>query len=120
MQQFFDRVVANPWGFYGILSIAAALEVFADSWFNSGLHRSSGSARLLSVAAGILLLAAYGLLLNIPRWNFGKLIGIYVALFFVVAQIVARLRFHETPTRPILLGGLLILSGGLIITFWRA
>jgi small multidrug resistance family-3 protein len=48
------------------------------------------------------------------------LLGVYVALFFVVAQIVAKVRFQQSPTAPILVGGSLIVAGGLVITFWKA
>jgi hypothetical protein len=55
----------------------------------------------------------------VPRWDFGKLLDIYVALFFVVAQVAARVRFGQTPTTPIYAGGALIVAGGLVIAFWR-
>jgi drug/metabolite transporter superfamily protein YnfA len=70
--------------------------------------------------AGTLVLASYGLFVNLPQWDFGKLLGVYVALFFVVAQIVAKVRFQQSPTLPILAGGALIVAGGLVITFWKA
>jgi small multidrug resistance family-3 protein len=47
------------------------------------------------------------------------LLGLYVVLFFIVAQVLAKVRFHQTPTPPILLGGSLIILGGMIITFWQ-
>jgi len=40
-------------------------------------------------------------------------------LFFVIAQIVAKVRFHQTPTTPILVGGACIVAGGLVMTFWK-
>jgi hypothetical protein len=42
-----------------------------------------------------------------------------VALFVVVAQEEAKLRFHQSPTEPIWVGGSLIVAGGLVITFWK-
>jgi drug/metabolite transporter (DMT)-like permease len=56
---------------------------------------------------------------NLPQWDFGKLLGAYVALFFVVAQVVAKVRFQQSPTAPIWVGGSLIVAGGLVITFWK-
>jgi small multidrug resistance family-3 protein len=47
------------------------------------------------------------------------LLGIYVALFFVMAQIVARVRFGQEPTPPIYAGGALIVAGGMVIAFWK-
>jgi hypothetical protein len=57
------------------------------------------------------------LIVNVPRWEFGKLLGVYVVLFFLLAQIVARLKFGQAPTIPILIGGALIVAGGVIISF---
>jgi hypothetical protein len=53
---------------------------------------------------------------NVPRWDFGKLLGVYVVMFFLVAQIVARVRFGQTPTMPVVFGGTLIVAGGVIIS----
>jgi hypothetical protein len=53
---------------------------------------------------------------NVPRWEFGKLLGVYVVLFFLLAQIVARVKFGQAPTIPILIGGALICAGGVIIS----
>jgi drug/metabolite transporter (DMT)-like permease len=51
--------------------------------------------------------------------DFGKLLGVYVTLFFLVAQLIAWIFFHETPSRAVVAGGALILSGGAVITWWR-
>ena len=73
----------------------------------------------MAFAAGVAVLAAYGSVVNIPRWDFGKLLGVYVALFFVMAQIVAKVRFGQTPTVPVYAGGSLIVAGGMVIAFWK-
>jgi hypothetical protein len=41
-----------------------------------------------------------------------------VVLFFLLAQIVARVRFGQTPTLPVLFGGALIVAGGVIISVY--
>ncbi len=115
-----DRLVANPAGAYAVLSVAALLEVSGDACFQSALYQAAGSQRLIWIAAGVLVLSSYGVFVNLPPWDFGKLLGVYVVLFFVIAQIVAKVRFHQTPTTPILTGGALIVAGGLVITFWKA
>jgi len=69
------------------------------------------------VGAGVLTL--YGTVVNVPRWDFGKLLGVYVVFFFICAQLVAKVRFNQPTTRPALLGGLLIVAGGMIISFWK-
>jgi small multidrug resistance family-3 protein len=110
---------AHPFGAFLVLTAAASLEVFGDSCFQSGLYRSSASSRVAWFLAGIVVLALYGLLVNLPQWDFGRLLGAYVALFFVQAQVVAALRFGQRPTLPIMVGGALIVAGGLVITFWH-
>lgn len=114
-----DRLVANPLGALFVLSLAAFLEAWGDSFFQSGFYRSSGAGRTFALIAGTVVLAAYGSVVNVPRWDFGKLLGIYVVLFFVMAQLLARLRFGQTPTLPIYCGGALIVSGGLVIACWK-
>jgi len=114
-----DRIVASPEGAYAVLSIAALLEVSGDACFQSALYQATGFQRLIWVAAGVLVLGSYGIFVNLPPWDFGKLLGVYVVLFFVIAQIVAKVRFHQSPTTPILAGGALIVAGGLVITFWK-
>jgi len=117
MRNFLDHIVAHRGGPLLILLLAACLEVFGDSSFQTALYRSSGISRTLAFLCGAASLAAYGLVVNAPRWDFGKLLGVYVVLFFLVAQVVARVRFGQAPTLPVLVGGTLIVAGGLIISF---
>jgi hypothetical protein len=119
MKSTLNQLVASPVGAFAVLLIAASLEVFGDACFQSGLYRSTGSAKVGWFVGGIAILAGYGLFVNLPQWDFGKLLGVYVALFFLVAQIVAKVRFGQEPTTPILVGGSLIVAGGLVITFWK-
>lgn len=114
-----DRLVANPLGALAVLSLAAFLEAWGDSFFQAGFYRSTGSARFAALIAGTLALATYGSVVNIPRWDFGKLLGLYVVLFFLVAQILNRVRFGQSPSAPIYAGGALIVAGGLVIAFWK-
>jgi hypothetical protein len=119
VKHFLDDAVAHPVGAFVLLTLAALLEAFGDSLFQSGLHRSAGAARGLFFLSGAVVLALYGMTVNIPQWDFGKLLGIYVVLFFLVAQVLAKVRFNQAPTAPIYLGGTLIATGGMIIAFWR-
>jgi small multidrug resistance family-3 protein len=112
-------MVANPLGTLVVLILAAFLEVWGDSFFQSAFYRSSGLGRVAAILSGALVLAAYGSVVNIPRWDFGKLLGVYVVLFFLVAQIVARVRFGQAPTPPIYAGGALIVAGGLVMMLWK-
>ncbi|MCB8879464.1 hypothetical protein ACELLULO517_04410 [Acidisoma cellulosilytica] len=103
-----------------ILAVAAVLEAGGDAIIRRGLHAEGLALRLGLIVAGGLVLTAYGVTVNLPPWDFGRLLGVYVALFFVVAQVINRCAFGVTPTAPVLLGGGLILSGALVMTFWRA
>ncbi|HEY4899523.1 MAG TPA: hypothetical protein VIH91_01765 [Terriglobales bacterium] len=119
MKEILNQIVATRVGTFAVLLLASFLEAYGDSCFQSGLYRSSGVARYLAFAGGAITLSLYGLVVNTPPWEFGKLLGLYVVLFFVVAQILAKVRFQQTPTPPILVGGSLIVIGGMIISFWR-
>jgi hypothetical protein len=117
---FLNRLVENPLGALGVLAVAAFLEAWGDSFFQAGFYRSAGFMRILMLLAGMAVLALYGSTVNIPRWDFGKLLGVYVALFFLAAQILAKVRFGQSPTPPVYLGGAMILAGGLVMAFWKA
>jgi small multidrug resistance family-3 protein len=114
-----DRLVAHPLGAAAALSLAAFLEVYGDSFFQTSFYRSSGVGRIAPFLAGAAVLAVYGSVVNVPRWDFGKLLGVYVALFFVMAQVVAKVRFGQSPTAPVYAGGALIVAGGMVIAFWK-
>jgi small multidrug resistance family-3 protein len=114
-----ERLVANPLGAFTALVLAAFLEAHGDSFFQVGIHRSSGVGRVLPILVGTMVLALYGTVVNLPRWDFGRLLGVYVVLFFLMAQLQNKLRFGQSPTPPIYLGGALIVTGGLVIAFWK-
>ena len=102
-----------------ILLAAAVLEAGGDAIVRRGLHHHGLAVRLCLIVAGGLVLTAYGVTVNLPPWDFCRLLGIYVTLFFLVAQIINGVVFGVAPSLPILVGGLLIVSGGLIMTVWR-
>lgn len=105
---------------YLILLLAAVLEASGDALVRAGLHHPAPGTRLGLLAGGAAVLFVYGLFVNTPPWDFGKLLGVYVTLFFVVAQIVNYLAFGARPDLPTFVGGALIVAGGLLITVWRA
>jgi small multidrug resistance family-3 protein len=116
MRNLLSQIVANRIGALAILATAAFLEAYGDSCFQSGLYRSSGVGRIFVLLVGAVSLSAYGLVVNIPRWDFGRLLGVYVVLFFLCAQVIAQLRFGQSPSLALVAGGALITAGGLIIT----
>ena len=113
------QLLQNPLGAFGFLAAAAFLEAFGDSFFQAAFYHATGWARLTAALAGAVVLVAYGSMVNLPRWDFGRLIGVYVAFFFLMAQILNRIRFGHAPTVPIYAGGALIIAGGLLMAFWK-
>ena len=120
MINFLTQIVLHRTGALAVLTTAAFLEAYGDSCFQSGLYRSRGMGRVLVFLVGAVALACYGLLVNIPRWDFGRLIGVYVVLFFLCAQVLARIRFGQSPNLAVIAGGALITTGGVIITVFGA
>ena len=57
--------------------------------------------------------------LNLAPLEFGQVVGLYIATLFVVWQMVTYFTFGTLPTPPILAGGVLIVAGGLIVSFWK-
>jgi hypothetical protein len=114
-----DKLVQNPLGALTVLALAAFLEAWGDSFFQVGFYRSAGMGRVLALGSGAVVLAAYGSFVNVPRWDFGKLLGAYVVLFFLMAQLLNKVRFGQSPTPPIYAGGALIVAGGLVVAFWK-
>jgi small multidrug resistance family-3 protein len=115
-----DRLAQSPLGALSVLIVAAFLEAWGDSFFQAAFYRSQGVTRVLMIFTGAVVLALYGSTVNFPRWDFGKLLGIYVVLFFLAAQLLAKMRFGQTPTPPIYVGGAFIVLGGAIMAFWKA
>jgi small multidrug resistance family-3 protein len=106
-------------GILVVLSLAALLEVAGDALVRSGLQAPGFTARAGFMAAGCAVLFVYGVTVNLPSWDFGRLLGVYVALFFVVAQLVNYFGFGVSATLPVYVGGALMIAGGLVMTFWR-
>jgi small multidrug resistance family-3 protein len=98
-----------------ILIVAAALEVGGDALVRWGLR----GGQIFGLLAGGLVLFVYGLTVNVPKWDFGRLLGVYIAVFFVVSQLVALLFFHEKLKAPMIAGGILIIAGGVVMTVWH-
>ena len=103
----------------GFLFVATTLEVSGDAIVRIAIYNSPPSARLILMLAGAVLLFGYGFFLNLAPVEFRQVVGLYIATLFVVWQIINFLFFRTSPTLPILLGGSLVVTGGIIITFWK-
>ncbi len=93
-----------------ILIVAAALEVGGDALVRLGLDGPK-----FWMAGGAITLFAYGVLVNTSGVDFNRLMGIYIAVFFLVSQIISWAIFGQVPDDRILLGGGFIVAGGLVI-----
>jgi len=102
-----------------ILLLAAALEAGGDALVRAGLNAGAPLTRGLFFALGAAVLFGYGYVVNTPAWDFGRLLGVYVVFFFVVAQLISWLAFHQKPGNGVLIGGAFIVVGGGIISFMR-
>jgi hypothetical protein len=103
----------------GILIVATALESFGDATIRIGLFNRSGAVQAATLLGGAILLFGYGALLNFAPVPFERVVGLYIATLFCVWQIVSFVAFRSLPSPQIMVGGLLIITGGLIVTFWQ-
>jgi small multidrug resistance family-3 protein len=98
-----------------LLLLAAILEVGGDALIRSGLKTNG----ILLMLAGAAVLIAYGFMVNLTKLDFGRLMGIYIVLFFLIAQLVSVLIFKEKMPMGVIVGGSLVTAGGLLMTLWH-
>ena len=103
----------------GILLCAALLEAAGDAFMRVGLRSPTHIRAALFFVLGGLVLASYGYVVNTPAWDFGRLIGVYVSFFFIMAQLISWFAFGQKPTPMLLLGGALIIMGGCVVSLAR-
>ena len=72
-----------------ILLVAATLETGGDALVRAGIKHPVPLARLAFWLAGAVMLFLYGLTVNTPPWDFGRLLGMYVVFVFLVLQVLA-------------------------------
>jgi hypothetical protein len=103
----------------GILIVATALESFGDATIRIGLFNRSGVVQAATLLGGGILLFGYGALLNFVPVPFERVVGLYIATLFCVWQVMSFVTFRTVPSPQIMVGGLLIIAGGLVVTFWQ-
>ena len=69
------------------------------------------------IVIGCLLLGSYGVIVNLVKWDFSRLLGVYVAVFAVVSVCWGKFIFHESVPPVVWVGLGLIVVGGLLIQF---
>jgi small multidrug resistance family-3 protein len=102
-----------------LLLIAATLEAAGDAVVRMAIYNHVGPVRIGLFLAGAALLLTYGTFLNLAPLDFGRVVGLYLATLFVVWQVINFVAFRSLPTLPILIGGVLVIAGGAIMTLWR-
>lgn len=96
-----------------IFVAAAVLEVGGDAVIRKGLR----SSELGFIATGCVMLGCYGLVVNLVKWDFSRLLGVYVAVFAVVSVLCGRFAFGEAVPPSTWVGLTIIVAGGLVIQF---
>ena len=97
------------------LLLAITVEIIGDASVRIGLR----AHKPLNFFLGAALVICYSILVSFPTWNFSRTMGVYIAVFFIISQIVAAVMLHETIRLPVIVGGILIVSGGAVILCWR-
>ncbi len=94
---------------------AAVLEVTGDALIRKGM-RGSGAGL---VVAGLVVLGSYGIVVNLLKIDFSRLLGAYVGVFATVSVLVGRLVFRDAVPVLTWLGLAVVLAGSFIIHFAR-
>jgi small multidrug resistance family-3 protein len=94
-----------------VMLVAAICEVGGDAMIRSGLR---GSGWLL-LAAGVVTLGGYGVIVNVLAIDFSKLLATYVAFFAVVSVVFGRVMFRDAVPASTWIGLSIILVGSAIV-----
>ena len=113
MVQSEERAFLMPLFAWLVFCVAATLEVGGDAIIRKGLRGRS----LAVVAVGLVMVALYGLVVNIVTWDFSKLLGVYVAVFALFSVLFGRFLLRESVPMSTWFGLMLIIVGGLVIQF---
>jgi drug/metabolite transporter (DMT)-like permease len=98
--------------------VATIFEAVGDAVMRIALQTSPPlPSRIALFGLASLLLAMYGLFLNLAPVEFATVTGVYLASLFVMFQIVNYLFFRHVPSPGIVLGGAFIVTGAAIVYF---
>jgi small multidrug resistance family-3 protein len=98
-----------------VFVVAALLEVGGDAVIRHGLR----GHKLAVVAVGFVTLGCYGLLVNSLKWDFSKLLGVYVGFFALTSVLAGRFIFRENVPWSTWCGLGLIATGCAVIQYGR-
>jgi drug/metabolite transporter superfamily protein YnfA len=96
---------------YLFLMAAAVLEVAGDAVIRKGMR----GGELLLIAVGFVMLGSYGIIVNLVKWDFSQLLGVYVAVFATVAVLFGRYLFREVIPASTWVGLGIIIAGAAVI-----
>jgi hypothetical protein len=104
----------------GFVIVATIFEAVGDAVMRIALKSPFAlTSRIALFALASVLLAIYGLFLNLAPVEFATVTGIYLASLFVAFQIVNFLFFRHVPSAGVLVGGTFIVVGAAIIYFCK-
>src|ERR1700722_16204459 len=103
-----------------IFVAAALLEVGGDAFIRKGLRNREEADFAFLILVGGIMLAVYGLVVNLVKWDFSKLLGVYVAVFALISVLMGKFAFSESVPLTTWLGGGIIVGGGMVIQFGSA
>jgi small multidrug resistance family-3 protein len=92
----------------GFLIAATSLEATGDALVRLGINQNQWMVRSLLFVAGAILLFGYGLSVNLAPVDFGRVVGLYIAMLFITWQPVNWLVFQVLPVAPVVVGGFLL------------
>jgi small multidrug resistance family-3 protein len=92
---------------------AAILEVGGDAIVRKGLRGSN----LIIIMTGCAMLGFYGVVVNTVKWDFSKMLGVYVAIFALISVLFGRFMFKENIPNTTWIGLIIIICGAMIIQF---
>lgn len=104
---------------WAFLIAATTLESAGDAFVRNGIFSRTGLPRIAILFLGAALLFGYGVMLNLAPQPFERVVGLYIATLFCVWQVISFIAFGSMPSFPVLIGGMLIVIGGLIVSFWE-
>jgi small multidrug resistance family-3 protein len=96
-----------------IFVFSAILEINGDALIRKGL-RGSG---ILFISIGFITIGLYGVLINVLKWDFSRLLGVYVSVFAFISVLFGKFLFKEQIPITTWIGIVIILIGGMTIQF---
>jgi drug/metabolite transporter superfamily protein YnfA len=102
-------------GTFLVLVASAVLEVLGDAVIRKGLRGSGFAIAVL----GMVVLASYGMLVNLLDMRFSEVLGAYVGIFAVASVVAGVAFFREGVSASTWVGLAFILGGSIIIQVGR-